>query len=148
MNGEKGNNRFLLTASRLFCRLDYYCRFGMTLSPLFFIIYNVVLVFIFIFLWIFSGVLHIRLQGLGRLLILCYAIVGFIFATISSIIFEKNQLRLYHKFRSFAGSSYVKQIDKKRKEVGCVGLIIDFLLFFILLFFPMLINVSIILLIT
>lgn len=146
-------NRFLQIISRIYCRLDYYCRFASSSSVWeeFFIMYNLMLAIILIpctCLYHFSCGYCNFLQGFGKQLILSYFILGIVFSTIMSIVFDKRHLNNYHRLRSFAGSAFVKQLDEKRHNASGLVSVLDFIIFYILLLAPVLINIFCIILIT
>ena len=153
MAKKKKTNRLLRVISRLYCWLDYFCRFAPTPSAWeeFFIIYNLLFAIImipFACIFYFSCGDCKCMQGLGRQLVVSYFFLGIVFSTIMSIVFDRKNLKNYHRFRSFAGSSFVKQMDEKRHNAGCLVSIIDFIIFFILLLAPVFVNILCVVLIT
>lgn len=151
-NGER-TSRFLQKLSKLYCWLDYYCRFGPppTTWEVFFIIYNilvgVVLTPFVCFLALTDKCCHHTTEH-GIFFIIAYLLLGFLFSTIMCIAFSMNNLSNHHQFRSLAGSSFVKQIDEKRRTAGCLISIMDILVFFLLLVVPFCLNIFYIVLLT
>ena len=153
VENKKLTYRFLQKLSKLYCWLDYYCRFGPspTTWDAFFIIYNV---FVSVVLTPFVCFMALTDRCCrhstehSTFFIIVYILLGFIFSTIMCIVFRMNNLSKYHQFRSLAGSSFVKQIDEKRKNAGCLVSIMDSLVFFLLLIIPFCLNIFYIILLT